>query len=305
MKVKFLLSILLFGLISCEKEAPTIVQHILFEKHHTNYALGYQNNGYLIDSMGNVRTFNLSKDTIKWNETDKDGYISVAKMNENLAHCKTISGFIQQDTLNYYSNKIWDASYGKITEPVNLIADAGITTYSAFVFEKKSNRYQKIIIKTCGDWMIDNSAPESESIYQWMQKINTSDIENSDIIQLNYGTSFGECLGYCKREMTLKSGLITYNCSSWNSSIQPINRNYELNNINWNNVKLNLNTTDFFALPAIIGCPDCADGGGEWMEIVLLNGSKHKVTFEYHNEPALLKTYIIKLREMLATNECK
>lgn len=68
---------------------------------------------------------------------------------------------------------------------------------------------------------------------------------------------------------------------------------------------MSLNTNGFLALPTTIGCPDCADGGAEWLEIELKNGIKHKVTFEYNNEPSLLKDYILKLREMLNANDCK
>ena len=35
----------------------------------------------------------------------------------------------------------------------------------------------------------------------------------------------------------------------------------------------------FFILEERIGCPDCADGGSEWIEI-LANNKTYKVTFE-------------------------
>jgi hypothetical protein len=60
-----------------------------------------------------------------------------------------------------------------------------------------------------------------------------------------------------------------------------------------------LNINDFFDLPTTIGCPDCADGGAEWIEIELVDGGKHKVTFEYRHEPEKVKDYIIKLREQM------
>lgn len=302
MKVKYLIPLLLLVLISCNTENPSIQQKILFEQHYTNYAWGYQNNGYLIDSLGNVRAFDVSRDTTKWNEPDKDGYISAAKMNENLALCKSIVGKVNQDTLTHYSDKIWEASYGKISKSVSQMADAGSIVYSAFIYEAKTNRYKKIMLKTWGDWMVDNSAPEAISIYKWMQRLN---ISNSVISQIKYGTSFGECIGYCKRDMALNAWFVTYNCASWNAGFPPIVRKEVLNVADWDAVKINISINDFFELPETIGCPDCADGGAEWLEIELTNGKMHKVTFEYNNEPALLKTYIIKLREMLATNECK
>jgi len=226
-------------------------------------------------------------------------------MNENLALCKTVVGIVPPDSLNFYKDKIIGASYGKISEPVNQMADAGSIVYSAFIYDKKSNRYQKVMVKTWGDWMIDNNAPEAVSIYQWMQRIDVENLTNSEIIQIKYGTSFGECTGYCKHDLVMKSNAVIYNCSSWNASIQPITHTDFLNAATWDGLKISLNTKDFFNLPSTIGCPDCADGGAEWLEINLKNGNTHKVTFEYNNEPALLKNYILKLREMLSSNECK
>ena len=305
MKAKYLIPFVLIILISCKTETPSISQKILFEKHYTNYAWIYQNNGYLIDSSGNVKAFDLSNDTLKWNEPDKDGNISVTKMNENLALCKSIVGKVNQDTLTHYSGKIWSASYGKITMPNTQMADAGSIVYSAFIYNGKTNKYQKVMIKTWGDLMIDNSAPEAVSIYQWMQRIDVENLTNSEIIQIKYGTSFGECIGYCKHDLVMKSDAVTYNCASWNASIQPITHTDILNAATWDGLKISLNTKDFFNLPSTIGCPDCADGGAEWIEIELKNGNTHKVTFEYNNEPSMLKNHILKLRVMLASNECK
>jgi|GEM_PF-209761 len=305
MKAKYLLAFICIVFMSCKTETPLIQQKIVFEQHYVNSAWGYQNKGYLIDSSGYVRTFDLSKDSIKWNEPDKDGFISTEKMNENLAHCKSIAGLINKDSLSYYAGKIWAASQGKISEPVNQMADAGSIVYSAFIFDKETKRYKKVMLKTWGDRMIDNNAPEAVSIYKWMEKLNAEIIGNGQIAQIKYGTSFGMCVGYCKRTVVLKPDLVTYSCSGWDAAIQPVTRSESLTGADWDAVKLNFNTSGFFELPATIGCPDCADGGAEWLEIELANGVSHKVTFEYNNEPILLKNKVGKLREMLTANQCK
>jgi hypothetical protein len=49
-----------------------------------------------------------------------------------------------------------------------------------------------------------------------------------------------------------------------------------------------LDYSAFMNLPATIGCPDCTDGGTEWIELSAPNGG-HKVTFEYGKPPADLK----------------
>ena len=54
----------------------------------------------------------------------------------------------------------------------------------------------------------------------------------------------------------------------------------------------------FRNLEEVIGCPDCADGGAEWIEITTKD-LNHKVTFEYNNEPEEMQDYIEILREFI------
>ncbi|MBN1415243.1 MAG: hypothetical protein JW973_09100 [Bacteroidales bacterium] len=71
----------------------------------------------------------------------------------------------------------------------------------------------------------------------------------------------------------------------------------------WESFKTALDINSFFELPEIIGCPDCADGGAEWVEVELAGSRKHKVTFEYRNESEWLKDYVPGLRGMLRLAE--
>lgn len=130
--------------------------------------------------------------------------------------------------------------------------------------------------------------------------------ENSDsLVQIKYGTSFGECIGYCKKDLTLKSGTVFYKHYGWVNTVEPITYSDILEENIWSYLKEKLDIASFMALPTTIGCPDCADGGAEWIEIELVNGDKHKVTFEYYNEPNAVKNYISELREMMKNFECK
>ena len=54
-------------------------------------------------------------------------------------------------------------------------------------------------------------------------------VYNSDIVEVNYGTSFGMCVGYCKRDVSLKPAVVTYRCSGWNDTIQPLTQTGVLN----------------------------------------------------------------------------
>jgi len=129
------------------------------------------------------------------------------------------------------------------------------------------------------------------------------DASFKNITELNYGTSFGFCNGFCKHDVTIRSTKATYICYSWYPTVQTVTRTENLRTSALDSI-YSVNTSAFFNLPETIGCPDCADGGAEWLEIELPNGNKHKVTFEYYNEPTSIKDQIRKLREVLSKNKC-
>jgi len=126
-----------------------------------------------------------------------------------------------------------------------------------------------------------------------------------NVAQVNYGTSFGMCVGYCKRDVSIDSVYTSYSCAGWTKDLQPIQYKVQTAKSAWDSVKVLINNKAFFELPATIGCPDCADGGAEWVEVKLLNGTAHKVVFEYNNEPQQLQSSIAKLRLIAGKNECK
>ena len=132
----------------------------------------------------------------------------------------------------------------------------------------------------------------------------SNDQSENRITQIKYGTSFGMCMGYCKHDILLKSDTITYVCSGWSDTLQSIIRTELENPTIWDSVSGNLTIKDFFELPQTIGCPDCTDGGAEWLEIELADGRTHKLIYEYGNEPALLKNSVAILRKLMSKNNC-
>jgi len=65
--------------------------------------------------------------------------------------------------------------------------------------------------------------------------------------------------------------------------------------------------TVFFNLPAVIGCPDCADGGSEWIELELNHGEIHRANWDYSSgAPASIKNYVNILRNQMnySYNNC-
>ena len=125
------------------------------------------------------------------------------------------------------------------------------------------------------------------------------------IKQLNYGTSFGECMGYCKHQVSVTVDSVKYSCISNGNSLPQKDYSEKTNSTTWDSIRTNIGTSSFFALPEVIGCPDCADGGAEWIELILYNGESHKVSYEYGKSPTIIEDYIKKCRQILNKNACQ
>ena len=127
-----------------------------------------------------------------------------------------------------------------------------------------------------------------------------------EIIQIKYGTSFNNCIGYCKKDLILSPGVTNFTKQGFSGTPAPVSCTVILDSNSWNSIKTGMSISSFFNLPLTIGCPDCADGGAEWIEMYLSNGDIHKVKFEYNNVPAILKNYSTLLRSLMvnAGNNC-
>ena len=123
---------------------------------------------------------------------------------------------------------------------------------------------------------------------------------NSPVIAVEYGKSFGQCLGYCVTSVKIEQSEVYFTASGWTvlDKVPDIELTGALPPDQWNNLVSKIDFLVFRNMDEVIGCPDCADGGAEWIEITT-SDVKHKVTFEFGNEPVQVKTYITDLRNLL------
>lgn len=119
---------------------------------------------------------------------------------------------------------------------------------------------------------------------------------------IKYGTSFGECLGYCRKNISVTGSEITFHKSGWGfqEELPDISFTENIDAIYWNKLVQNNDFGDLLQLDSIIGCPDCADGGAEWIEIKKKK-ENHKIVFEYYNEPEPIRELIGYLRMYIHT----
>ena len=133
------------------------------------------------------------------------------------------------------------------------------------------------------------------------ENIENSELDfNSEIISISYGTSFGNCYGYCKQSIHIEQTEVDYLASSWEDdhNFPDIEITSSISDEEWKSIINDIDFMIFRNLDEVIGCPDCADGGAEWIEIETAK-QKHKVTFEFNNPPEEVQSYITQLEDIL------
>lgn len=130
-------------------------------------------------------------------------------------------------------------------------------------------------------------------------KTKQSSQTESEISEITYGTHFGHCRGICRRELhftkteswfvtagnDLKANPETISPREWDKSY-------------WNKLTDQFPKTAFTKEDEVIGCPDCADGGKEYIAITTTKGT-YKVTFEFTSEQKQLEPVLARLRALM------
>jgi len=114
---------------------------------------------------------------------------------------------------------------------------------------------------------------------------NATDGKQAQINYIKFGHSAGMCDGYCYNEAMITKDRIITTQLAWkkagrDSSEFPTKTDTTVIRPNhWSRLVAAADIVKFFNLPETIGCPDCDDGGAQWVEISYQNKS-HKVSFE-------------------------
>lgn len=121
----------------------------------------------------------------------------------------------------------------------------------------------------------------------------------TDTLIIRTGTSFGMCVGdKCRKDylFTGTSGTLTHGGNSRGTPIPPKTCQKSISAADWNVLKAAVNLSTFGQQPERIGCPDCADGGAEYIELEQ-GDSKHRVTFPYGQTIPGFEPLVTALRE--------
>ncbi|MFT5822371.1 MAG: hypothetical protein ACI8ZM_003627 [Crocinitomix sp.] len=169
MKKTFLLAIFTLILLGCNKEKYDSIPHGYYTMEYQNWAWGYSHSGWIIDSEGNVNSFNLPND---WNGPDSLGYISESQLIENISNCDSKIGSVSKRTLYTHNKLINDAATGSNSEPESNGADIGRYAYYCYQFDTDAGLYKGVVLEVDGDWSYHNESNAAKSIAKWMKKID-------------------------------------------------------------------------------------------------------------------------------------
>lgn len=109
------------------------------------------------------------------------------------------------------------------------------------------------------------------------------------VLVIRGGSSFGECAGYCWNEIQINPEQTRLIRKFQLPAVGPSapDRLYQrlTDPADWNGLVALVEFDELQTLESVYGCPDCADGGAEWIEVETATGKK-KITFEFGSSVA-------------------
>ena len=144
-------------------------QKILFQYDYVNFAWGYQHNGFIIDTEGNILEYNKPE---KWNFPGKDNMLTQEEMEENLGSCIPTGQKISSGELMKYAKYIDNLAASKISPRRSKGADRGSQIYYCYQYSESETRYRAVFIKTEGDFESENLNFYTKRTVDWLKSIH-------------------------------------------------------------------------------------------------------------------------------------
>lgn len=123
--------------------------------------------------------------------------------------------------------------------------------------------------------------------------------KDNTVLSITHGTSFGHCRGYCIKEIHFSGSSLDYKEISRDSVNFPVKEtNEKFTQGQLDELAAQIDWKKWEALDSVIGCPDCADRGAEYLILIISTekGTK-KVLYDAHSTPEGLETILKTIRE--------
>lgn len=171
--IPFLLALTLFLPPGCEESGgnlscsdPPNGQPVYFQYRYVNHAWGYQDQGWLIDSSGNVRYFEYPSG---FRTPDSAGYLSRDDLQYNLAETDSLITTLERDELDSHVMLIPEAAHGEIGERQHRAYDAGTSTLACYIYDSEQDAFRYVFLGMSGDWEQFNLSKEAGDLVEWLR----------------------------------------------------------------------------------------------------------------------------------------
>ncbi|MVM39884.1 hypothetical protein GO730_23530 [Spirosoma sp. HMF3257] len=133
-------------------------------------------------------------------------------------------------------------------------------------------------------------------------------VDITDELTIRTGTRFGMCIGtHCVNDFVFNGTRVTLTQKDVRPQTQPTSKSCEstISLADWQMLKASANLDMFSKQSTSIGCPDCADGGAEYVELQI-GEQKHRVTFPYGETIPGFESLVSALRsQRAAIKDCQ
>ena len=145
-------------------------QKIIFHYSYINWAWGYQNNGWFIDSLGVAKSYKVLSH-YDW-FLAQNGYISESALSQNYSLASTFEHEVEEGQLYEMYQLIDSAKNGNYSDSVGTGADIGEYAYYCYWWDKDRNEYKQVLLSLSGDWSQHNLDSSAIILDNWLKEIN-------------------------------------------------------------------------------------------------------------------------------------
>lgn len=127
---------------------------------------------------------------------------------------------------------------------------------------------------------------------------NPADGTAGSDVAIVQGMSYGMCVGYCWSELVVEGNSAVLMETSRDSVRYPRRtRSIEITSAQWQRIQSLAETSVMSEVEGTHGCPDCADGGAEWVEL-RMGGRAVRATYEAGRDLAPIASLQAELRSI-------
>ena len=147
--------------------SPVETEGTVFEVEYVNFAWVPTWRGFTIDSTGTIRSYDRKGKA--WQPQNADNPTSselVAKYDNSHP-----AGTVDRATVIAMQQRAGSAATGPWSEPKYRCADAGTVTYSAWLYDAATDRFERVLLWREGDVAQLNQSTDGRAIAEWLRSL--------------------------------------------------------------------------------------------------------------------------------------